>query len=307
MLLALKMTLLQTASEYCWQLAALSECSWTGIALAAIARCMPLNVVDQEKLHSICAQLQEHGVCGSVIDDFKSSWKKSEMHAGAAGEAGASWSADDVPRATLATPARNRADASLTLSPIDLDRHSASPSSRASPLSNSRRGSHNLKERAERFDFAPSAIDYSWVSKQMSDRKTLVEKLLRSPRPPTSEEKAREPLAAADSNFDAYSEHAPDVHGLHRLYIPPPSPKVPRQCAATSPSNLSSDDAYSRPSRVTCLSSPGAPSPARSLQKLFSQSMDGERFDSFPDQDYATRGSSAAYAGLWKIPIQRTK
>lgn len=245
-------------------------------------------------------------MCGSVIEDFKRSWKKSELHAGEVSEAGALRGADDVPRATLATPSRGRADASLALSPIHLDWHSTSPSSRASPTSNPRRGSHKLKERAERFDCAPTMIDYSWVSKQISERKTLVEKLLRSPRPPTSEEKARKPLASANSNFDAYSEHAPDVHGLHRLYIPPPSPKVPRQSAATSPSNLSSDSAHSRLSGVAYLSSPGA-SPARSLQKLFPQSADGERFDSFPDQDYATSGSSTAHARPWKIPIQRPK
>jgi hypothetical protein len=63
-----------------------------------------------------------------------------------------------------------------------------------------------------------------------------VQKLLRSPRPPTSEDEKKTHSTGMDSKFDSFSEHNPRAKGLNQLYIPPVSPKLLRQSNASAAS-----------------------------------------------------------------------
>ncbi len=172
-------------------------------------------------------------------------------------------------------------NAPQSLSPIHRQLHSSSPSSNDSVPPSMLRVSPVLKER--RFDCAPGAIDYEWVAAKSVERKALVEKLLRSPRPPTSDDKRRA-LADSDSKFDAFSEHDPKVRGLKQLYIPPPSPAAPSRVNCSAMFGASSDKALEY--GIANASSSNVPvRPARRLDARPEPFVpDSDRFDSFPDQ-----------------------
>jgi hypothetical protein len=267
---------------------------------------MSRSGVDKARLHSICALLEEQGVGGGIIEDFKRSLKESGLLAVAHEKSGnktfdqvlgaaALKNADDLRDSLLAIPTR-RTNPSPSLSPKNLQQHPASSSSAASPnspLSHYRHADRVSQERGSCFDVAPTAIDYNWVTRKNSERKSRIQKLLSSPRPPTPQEQQRPSRAADDDNFDAFSEHDPrSIQGLNRLYIPPPSPKVSRSSNTSALLNSSVESIYSHQSFFGSSSSPNraarsaAGSAARSSRSNAASSTADERFDSFPDQDY---------------------
>jgi hypothetical protein len=278
---------------------------------------MSLGVVDQEKLRTICALLEEQGVSGSVIEDFKRGLKESDLLRGDKRDiknvdplvlgAAALKSPDALRHTALATPTR-RTNTSPSLSPIHLQRQSLPPSSSSSPSSNLRHACRDAQDTRECFDHAPPVIDYDWVATQNFERKSHVQKLLRSPRPPTSKDATRPSPAASDVNFDAFSEYDPKrKFGLNQLYIPPPSPKASLRSNAAALSNLSSDSMYSTQLSSAYASSPGRGtlSPAvvaRRSAPCANSAAAEERFDYFLGQEYPGSGI-VRHAG----PRQREK
>ena len=266
---------------------------------------MSFDVVDQEKLRKLCALLEEQGVSSRVIEDFKRGLKEGDLLRGEKRdntlgypELGAALkSPDDLRHTALATPTR-RTNTSPSLSPIHFHGQSMPPSYNSSPSSNLRYSRRESQDVHECFDRAPAVIDYGWVARQNFERKSHVQKLLRSPRPPTPQDAARPSSSASDCNFDAFSEYDPARKvGLNQLYIPPPSPKARLQTNAAALSNLSSDSLHSAQSSSANVSSPGrgalhaaGSGAARSARKSGGAATADERFDYFLDQEYPGSG-----------------
>lgn len=255
--------------------------------------------MDHERVRSICALLEEEGVGSKVIEDFKRSLRESDLHEDKARDkvrgAVSLKSADIVRAEPPVTPPKLSNASNHSLSPIYLEQHSGSPSSTSGASSHAWHVSRALEESRERFDAAPAAVDYGWVARQNMERKANVEKLLRSPRPPTLDQMKRAG-AHSDSNFDAFSEHDPKVKGLKQLYIPPPSPKVPRPTASNALSSGSFDSVCSTLSNVA---SPSRESPSRGffhrpVRRSVGFLVESDRFDSFPDQDYRAAAAPPA-------------
>jgi hypothetical protein len=227
--------------------------------------------------------LEQQGVSSNVIENFARSLRESDLQVLQNRDKvhGASVARDD----RLATPSQAH-----SLSPIHrvLPSSSSSPNASASP--NTLRNSRESKERRDCFDVAPGGINYEWVASQSAERNALVQKLLRSPRPPTSDDKRRA-ARASESNFDAFSEHDPRVKGLKQLYIPPPSPKVSRQIDSTAILSAGYVEAF-EPGLANASSSNApahlAKSPAaRIVHRNIPFLLDSDRFDNFPDQERA--------------------
>jgi len=246
--------------------------------------CMSLmSAASQEKVHSICALLEQEGVSGNVIEEFKRSLRDSDLPADdkrskmLAAAALFNPRVDNAQGGIAASPSHGT-NAWPSLSPIQLERFNLSPSSCVSS-SSLRHSGRITKDRGECFDRQPAAVNYDCVAVIIKERTSLVQKLLRSPRPPTTEEKMRRSHADADAKFDRFSEHHPKMQGLKQLYIPPPSPKVSQH---TRTSTLATQ------SGSTSASSPNSPSTgfaARPVHKSIPFLLD-QRFDDFPDQDY---------------------
>jgi len=250
--------------------------------------CMSLiSAASQEKVHSICALLEQEGVSGNVIEEFKRSLRDSDLPADDKRSkiltaAFFNPRVDNAQGGIAASPSHGT-NAWPSLSPIQLERFNLSPSSCVSS-SSLRHSGRITKDRGECFDRQPAAVNYDCVAVIIKERTSLVQKLLRSPRPPTTEEKMRRSHADADAKFDRFSEHHPKMQGLKQLYIPPPSPKVSQH---TRTSTLATQ------SGSTSASSPNSPSTgylnqtfaARPVHKSIPFLLD-QRFDDFPDQDY---------------------
>lgn len=247
-----------------------------------------ISAASQEKVHSICALLEQEGVSGNVIEEFKRSLRDSDLPADdkrskmLAAAALFNPRVDNSQGGIAASPSHGT-NAWPSLSPIQLERFNLSPSSCVSS-SSLRHSGRITKDRGECFDRQPAAVNYDCVAVIIKERTSLVQKLLRSPRPPTTEEKMRRSHADADAKFDRFSEHHPKMQGLKQLYIPPPSPKVSQH---TRTSTLATQ------SGSTSASSPNSPSTgylnqtfaARPVHKSIPFLLD-QRFDDFPDQDY---------------------
>jgi hypothetical protein len=243
-----------------------------------------------ERVRSICALLEEEGVGSKVIEDFKRSLRESDLLEDKTRDkvrgAVSLKSADSMRAEPPVTPTK-LSNASNSLSPIYLAQHAGSPSSTSGASSHARHVSRALQESRERFDTFPAAVDYGWIARQNMERKANIERLLRSPRPPTLDDMKRAE-ARSDSNFDDFSEHDPKAKGLKQLYIPPPSPKVPRPTASNALSSGSLDSVWSTLSNVA---SPSRASPSggfihRPVERSIGFLAESDRFDSFPDQQY---------------------
>ena len=243
---------------------------------------MALNVVSQEKLHSICALLEQEGVGGNIIEEFKRSLRESGLPVR---DQRGTASTGTAQTAMAATPTR-QTNASPSLSPIQLERFNLSPSSFVGfSSSRLRHAGSVLKERGECFDRERAAVNYDRVAVKNMERTSRVQKLLRSPRPPTPEEKMQRSRAGADCKFDHFSEHDPKMRGLQQLYIPPPSPKVARQIDASALFNSSFHSIQSDRSSSKSVSSPTRGFAARPVQKSIPFLLE-QRFDDFPDHNF---------------------
>ena len=248
---------------------------------------MSVTATHEDKIHSLCTLLEQEGVSSKVIEDFTRSLRESDLldlHKDKP------VGGTSLKRVSNPSTANQPPNAPQSLSPIRHQLHySSSPSSSTGASPNISRISLASIDRRNCFDSVQSAIDYEWVASRTVERKALVQKLLRSPRPPTSDEKRRA-AKGCDSNFDAFSEHDPKVRGLKQLYIPPPSPKVSRRIDS-SDAILSASFEQSFESGVLSVSSSnmqarvGRGFGARPVHRSIPFLLESDRFDSFPDQE----------------------